>query len=71
MFNTKARKDQDQILGRLNAETQLRHVMRLASERMEMYELFDRVEGLGDDYRRGFQEGFYASKILHQKYKTW
>jgi len=71
MFNAKTRKEQDQVLGRLNAETQLRHVMRIASERMEMFDLFDQVESFGEDYRKGFQDGFYASKILHQKYKTW
>jgi len=71
MFNAKTRKDQEQVLGRLNAETQLRHVMRMASEQMEMYELFDQVEHFGEEYRKGFQDGFHASKILHQKYKTW
>jgi len=45
--------------------------MRMASEQMEMYELFDQVEHFGEEYRKGFQDGFHASKILHQKYKTW
>ena len=71
MFNARMKKEREQVLGRLNAEIQLRHEMGLASERMEMYDLLDQAECRGDDYRKGFQDGFWASRTLHQKYKTW
>ena len=71
MFSAKTKRERDQVLGRLNAEIQLRHEMRLASERMEMYDLLDQEECRGDDYRKGFQDGFGASRVLQQKYKTW
>jgi len=71
MFNVRMKKEREQVLGRLNAEIQLRHEMSLASERMEMYDLLDQAEGRGDDYRKGFQDGFWSSRTLHQKYKTW
>jgi len=43
--------------------------MRLASEKMEMHELLEQAALLGDDYARGFQEGFRASRVLYQKYR--
>ena len=60
--------EQERAVGRLNAEIQLRHQMRLASEKMEMYELIEQAALVGDAYGRGFQEGFAASRLLHEKY---
>lgn len=69
IFNTGVQKERERIAGRLNAEIQLRYQMSLASEKMEMYELFEQAASLGENYARGFQEGFQAGRLLHQRYK--
>jgi len=68
MSDQKTQGEREQIVGRLNAEIQLRHEMRLASEKMEMYELFDQAILQGSDYSEGFEAGFRASRILYEKY---
>ena len=70
MSNGRTHKEHEQIVGRLNAEIQLRHQMRMASEKMEMYELFDRASLQGSAYGEAFQDGFRASRVLLQRYKT-
>ena len=73
MNNGKTTKDLEyqKELGRLNAEIQLEETMSLASEAMEIYELFEEAERKGDGYGKGFQDGFWAGRELYQKYKTW
>jgi len=58
-------------LSLLNAQIELEYQMRLSSEQMEMHELFDEAERHGTDYGSGFQDGFFVSRMLCQKYKTW
>ena len=58
-------------LSLLNAQIELEYQMCLSSEQMEMLELFDAAERHGTDYGKGFQDGFLASRVLCQKYKTW
>lgn len=69
IINTRVRKEQERIAGRLNAEIQLRYQMSLASEKMEMYELFEQASVLGENYAGGFRDGLQAGRLLSQKYK--
>ena len=69
MFDKAVQNEHQQITGRLNAEIQLRHQMRLASEKMEMYELFEQATLQGSDYCEGFQAGFQASQELIRRHK--
>jgi len=73
MANGKTSRDREfqQELGRLNAQIELEWQMSLASERMEIYELFEQAERHGSGYGQGFQDGFWAGRQLYQKYKTW
>ena len=55
----------DQFLTQLELEDYLS----IASQTMEIYEMFDRATAIDANYGQGYQDGFWAGRQLDAKYQ--
>ena len=58
-------KELDQVLTQVEMEDYLA----MASQTMEIYEMFDKAGAVGSSYGQGFQDGFWAGRKLDAKYQ--
>ena len=56
-------------LGRVSNQLQLEEYLSMASQVMEIYEMFDKAGVIGSDYGQGYQDGFWAGRKLDAKYQ--
>ena len=50
-------------------QVELEDYLAMASQTMEIYEMFDKAGAVGSDYGQGFQDGFWAARKLDAKYQ--
>jgi len=55
----------DQVL----VQVELEDYLSMASQTMEIYEMFDKACAVGSDYGQGYQDGFWAARKLDAKYQ--
>lgn len=55
----------DQVL----TQVELEDYLAMASQTMEIYEMFDKANNVGSGYGQGFQDGFWAARKLDAKYQ--
>ena len=56
-------------LGELLAQVKLDEFLAMASQVMEIYEMFDEAVAAGLEYGQGYQDGFWAGRKLNAKYQ--
>lgn len=55
----------DQVL----TQVELEDYLAMASQVMEIYEMFDKAGAVGPDYGQGYRDGFWAARKLDAKYQ--
>ena len=50
-------------------QVEMEDYLAMASQTMEIYEMFDKAGAVGSDYGQGFQDGFWAARKLDAKYQ--
>jgi len=56
-------------LDRVMTQVELEDYLSMASQTMEIYEMFDKAGAVGSDYGQGYQDGFWAGRKLDAKYQ--
>jgi hypothetical protein len=56
-------------LDRVMTQVELEDYLSMASQTMEIYEMFDKAGANGPDYGQGYQDGFWAARKLDAKYQ--
>jgi len=56
-------------LERIVAQLETENYLSMASQTMEIYEMFDKASAIGSNYGRGYQDGFWAGRQLDAKYQ--
>jgi len=56
-------------LDRVSNQLQLEDYLAMASQVMEIYEMFDKASAVSSDYGQGYQDGFWAGRKLDAKYQ--
>jgi hypothetical protein len=56
-------------LDRLLTQLELEDYLSMASQAMEIYEMFDKAGAIGSNYGQGYQDGFWAGRQLDAKYQ--
>ena len=56
-------------LDRVLTQVDLEDYLSMASQAMEIYEMFDKADAIGSDYGQGYQDGFWARHELDAKYQ--
>lgn len=59
----------DEELDRVVTQVELEDYLSMASQVMEIYEMFDKAGDIGSDYGQGFRDGFWAGRKLDAKYQ--
>jgi len=61
--------DIHEALERIFAQLETENYLSMASQTMEIYEMFDKASSVGSNYGRGYQDGFWAGRQLDAKYQ--
>ena len=56
-------------LDRILTQLELEDYLSMASQTMEIYEMFDKAGAIGSNYGQGYQDGFWAGRQLDAKYQ--
>ena len=56
-------------LDRILTQLELEDYLALASQTMEIHEMFDKAGNIGSNYGQGYQNGFWAGRQLDAKYQ--
>jgi len=56
-------------LDRVLTQVELEDYLSMASQAMEIYEMFDKADAIGSDYGQGYQDGFWTGHKLDAKYQ--
>ena len=56
-------------LDRVLTQLELEDYLSMASQTMEIYEMFDKAGAIGSNYGQGYQDGFWAGRQLDAKYQ--
>jgi hypothetical protein len=56
-------------LDQVMTQVELEDYLSMASQTMEIYEMFDKASAVGSDYGKGYQDGFWAGRKLDAKYQ--
>jgi len=64
-LNTAINEELDWVL----AQVELDDYLAMASQVMEIYEMFDKADAVGPDYGQGYRDGFWAARKLDAKYQ--
>lgn len=59
----------EEKLKELLAQVKCESFLAMASQVMEIYEMFDKAAAVSLEYGKGFQDGFWASRELDSKYQ--
>ena len=56
-------------LDRILTQLELEDYLSMASQTMEIYEMFDKAGAIDSNYGQGYQDGFWAGRQLDAKYQ--
>ena len=59
----------EEKLNKLLGQVKFEDFLAMASQTMEIYEMFDRAANVSPEYGRGYEDGFWAARQLDAKYQ--